>query len=365
MYHVLALSAALCITLVVIFIACFAKISVTFAACATMLIGSATVSAYGVFAWFALGRLRATAAGETDTMLESEGLLQIRRVAVLAATSATVPLVFFAIALCCVVYQLIDLVDWCRLESCRSFMFLVLVLASSLVNPEMLQLVPWCENGLQGYPSYNTVALSTLGSVIGDLLQLGTQSYFIFLLATDDFFLAGGVEQREMERRHQLLLSSTFGTSILCVALSAISLWSRGLRKCVLLGCKGKTALPHNDEPFWVQVSSNNFSAAAASAAYSASSRVFALEASTIDATAPQVDARANFSLRTPPETSPTATRAHLQRPAPRDTAMRWLSEVEEDSPVKRPHSPLASHHPGGVAVDGEIALLFSPGEVP
>ena len=75
---------------------------------------------------------------------------------------------------------------------------------------------------------------------------------------------------------------------------------------------------------------------------------------------AEEAAARVGISPSQPLDARRSALTQRLEPLAPRGDAMRWLSQLEDQgaseliSPRSRPHSPMASEHASGVAVDGE-----------
>ena len=425
-YLLIGLAGGLVVTLLLLVLACIEKLPVSCASSLTILIGSGVVCVDTVFAYLAWQRVNELITTQTDTMLQSEDMQQMRRIAYLALGSAAAPIGFYLVAFCHVLMRWNSAVDWAELKKPPYFLLAILVILSTC-NAELLQLIPWRERYLSGFPTTTTVSLTVLGCIVGDALQLGVQTYFIVTLAGDNALDGSGEEQ-------QRILIFALGISLLCSILAVASLWSRGLRKLVILGCSRKAPPPQGDGAFWVGArpptrapptrtafvgivpdlskpatppgfkasmqgppsplglsvdlppalvrarsggarSPNRLppsmaeggglpppvlsSRAETAKRVAAAARRKEEEAALLKA-AEEAAARVGISPSQPLDARRSALTQRLEPLAPRGDAMRWLSQLEDQgaseliSPRSRPHSPMASEHASGVAVDGE-----------
>ena len=91
-----------------------------------------------------------------------------------------------------------------------------------------------------------------------------------------------------------------------------------------------------------------------------AAAKAAAAEQAEREKAAEEAAARVGISPSQPLDARRSALTQRLEPLAPRGDAMRWLSQLEDQgaseliSPRSRPHSPMASEHASGVAVDGE-----------
>jgi hypothetical protein len=201
-------------------------------------------------------------------------------------------------------------VNWKVLSrEARAVLGLVLLLAPS--NLEMLQLVPWNDQGLNGFPTTRLVALGAVAVFLGDPLQLALQTYFI----------ATVVDKEEP-------YASIFALSVLSLVLAAASIWSRGLRKLLILCSRmGPPTSPH-EVTYWPAVGT------------SAAPQPVIESGLVATPVAPLPSERA----LQPDDGTPHAERAAMPMGmAARKTAMRWLAEVSTEaehhtSPVRLRH---------------------------
>lgn len=353
-YQLSTIGAGLFIAILVLGIACYVQLPVSCTTSVSMLIGSAAFCVYGFFAWYAWQHVLANAAVQGDIMQQSATLQHIRRVAWLAVGSAVASPAFAIGALLHVLSQWKNLVDWRYVTTCSAEFFLALPIMLSMCNPDALMLVPWQGQHHNGLPTVTAVTLCAVGTCLTDLLQIGTQAYFIILLCDDNLAIERNGVARDADE-YQLLLSTAFAISLVCCAVAFASLWSRGLRKVKLLCCSHQGSPSQADE-FWL-------SAAAAAAAYASptgpeSRGTYGLD----DNRDPKVGlhdsaTRSLTCADSMPLWQPGAGPPAVA-PVPRGAAMRWLYELEGGAPSPAPapasRSPLASSHEGGVAVEGE-----------
>jgi len=360
--QVVALAAGIGLTLLAVFLACLFQLPVTCASTTTIMIGASSICLDGIFIWFAWWRTQALNSFETDTMLQSKDAQLMRRIAFLATGSVAAPLALNTVAAFFLLYRWSELVDWGRLMSCRPNLFLMLLLLLSVSNAEVLQLIPWCERDLNGFPTATTVSLSAAGVLIGDVLQIGLQTYFMMVLASEELILGGDEQQQQQHRGHRHLLNYAFGLALLCSGLAVVSLWSRGLRKLIILFCTRKA--PQVDEQFWAASHARHFSAASAHMR-----TVFVdhmrKQLGTGTGTLPNEPSSAAMSTMPPHVLSQVATAdppqsvATRPRPAPRGTALQWLTEHEE-SPSERGRAQVTQRMPPKGSVNKSRENIWS-----
>jgi len=365
MYYIAVLASGMGLTVLVLLFACLFGMPIRCASSTTILIGAGTVCLHAVFAWFAWRRVYALAALETDTMRLSDATRHMYRIALVASGSVAAPMALNAVALCFVCMRWRMLVDWGYLMQCRPHLFMTALLLISICNSEVLQLIPWRDRELRGFPTVTVVLLGAAGVLVGDLAQIGVQTYFFMLLSTQEFL--GSEISREAKRgldqEGLRLLHLASGLALLCATFALASLWSRGLRRLVILLCSRKAL--YVDEQYWA--------AGRQLPPFMAQTRAAAYALDGARASKHLCDGRLSASpLRGLPCEASSLPSAELTvathearrvlaqrpRPAPRDAAMRWLTEVEDLDPAERvAASPMAAAHQAGVAVDGEQGL--------
>ena len=367
--HLMALGGSLGVTMLLLMAATLVHLPVSCAATTTIAIGSSTFGVDVAFAWFAWHWANSFVsdeggAGEQD---QAGGASDPLILAYLAQVSAAVPVALGGLA-----PLSYAMVDSQRLHTWRQSLLVRLVLLLSLINVELLQIIPWTPDleHLSGFPSAFTVKLGAVALLVGDAAQLTAQAYFLHFL-------------RPAEQGAATLYLSA--VSVLAIALAAASIWARGLRKFIIVLCLQRKQQPVDSEQdvLWSVVPRTNASASSTRAA-NAETRCQGGDAMRLVAAAArqqqqqqqrqQQQQQQQQQLRKlqlhpcgidqpseandMPQRSPYGGVFPPELPSPhqpRQRAMRWLSGVESPSPTDAGRDfSLGSLHEGGVAIEDE-----------
>ena len=278
--------------------------------------GSADLCAGAVFAWIVCS----SALDAADPMQlpgRADGV-----VAILSAAAVVSPVLLAIVALSCSFETLRNCVDSARFYRHRFRNLLVFALAP--FNLELLRLSPWHENAFDDFPTRHLLFASIVQALAQDALQLTALVLFVRVVQDEDTDVA----------------PAALSLSVVTLAFSALSLCVRCLRKVAPLACASAPPASRR-RPYWVRDPSPPRSRSSKSPRLAGG-----------HGASPQETASAPSRRNSRGDSyADSSGAAHM---APRCHAMRWLEDEEVDEEEVFANLP-ASHHRGGVSVEGEV----------
>jgi len=225
---------------------------------------------------------------------------KMQLLAVLSTVGLMLPVLISSLALYLTLSKRDSLIDWNQVSSVSHRSILLAALALAPTNLEALQLVPWRERRLHGFPSSLTVVLGAIATFSGDPLQIAVQA--VFLTAG----LRRWLPDLQLEARNKC-----YALSMVTLTFAAASVWSRGLRKLVIL-CSRKA----QTSPYLYPDSSYQWMTVIASK----SAQIFSEES---------IEVRCQKGHRVDSSSNPNLEPAVM---VARTSAMRWLSDAVGDT---------------------------------
>jgi len=309
------------LTVVVLVSARLSSYPVTCAAAITIFTGAGAVSSGVAFTWIAWQSVAVLTAREfSDAKL-------VRLLAILTSASVGVTVIASGVALLLVVTRSESLIDGPMCGSrCTSTMLMAAILLLAITNFDALQLIAWRQSELSGFPTTASLALSAFGVLLGDSLQIGVQAYFI-AFAWSSF----GDAARET-------MPYALSVSVVCLVFAVASLWSRGLRKLIIAAVARRPTSPRVGDPYWsTHKTAEWFDATLGT-----------MQRPPMEPSSPTGCVSMALAQLSTPSSTPQAAEV---RSAPRNAAMRWLTEVVEE--------PDSGMYKGGIGVHGELPTLW------